>query len=270
VKFPNKVLSWDGDAQRIPTQENQFIWVDTTARWRIADPQLFYESSSNVNQAQSRLDAIIDSEVRKVIANNPLREAVRASNIINEIERTNVFATSSSEGGGVDIEQIVGAYTEQRFEEIYDGRAILASAIKLAARKLTPQFGIELIDVIIRQIRYSDELTRSVYARMIAERNQIAQAFRSDGEGERVRWLGARERELALILSEARRQGEEIKGFADAEASAIYASAYGGRNEGFYEFWRSMESYKTLLPTFTKTFSTDSDFFKYLYNPEGN
>ena len=93
IKYSKKVQSWDGDAQRIPTSENQFIWVDTTARWRISDPKKFYESVGSMTQAQGRLDDVIDSEVRKIISKNPLREAVRDSNVISQIKRTNALAS---------------------------------------------------------------------------------------------------------------------------------------------------------------------------------
>jgi len=75
-------MSWDGEPQRIPTKENQFIWVDTTARWRISDPKKFYESITFMEAAYGRLDDVIDSAVRTVIADNWLRETVRNSNLI--------------------------------------------------------------------------------------------------------------------------------------------------------------------------------------------
>ncbi|OHE66690.1 MAG: HflC protein, partial [Treponema sp. GWB1_62_6] len=80
VKYPKRILSWDGERQRIPTKENQFIWVDTTARWRISDPLKFYESITSIENAYARLDDVIDSAVRTVIADNWLRETVRNSN----------------------------------------------------------------------------------------------------------------------------------------------------------------------------------------------
>ena len=175
VKFPEKILSWDGAAQRIPTEENQFIWVDTTARWRITDPKLFYESVTSTDQAASRLDDIIDSEVRKIISRNPLTEAVRNSDVINEIERRNVFATAGAENE-IDDSVIVDTFTQVTFPSIQTGRSRLSDQVLTEARRLIPQFGVELIDVIIRQIKYSDDLTESVYNRMIADRHQIAQA----------------------------------------------------------------------------------------------
>ena len=267
VKFPQKILSWDGAAQRIPTEENQFIWVDTTARWRITDPKLFYESVTSTDQAASRLDDIIDSEVRKIISRNPLTEAVRNSDVINEIERRNVFATAGAENE-IDDSVIVDTFTQVTFPSIQTGRSRLSDQVLSEARRLIPQFGIELIDVVIRQIKYSDDLTESVYNRMIADRNQIAQAFRSDGEGQKADWLGQRSRELNVVLSAARRKAEEIKGDADAQAANIYSEAY-NQDPEFYEFWKAIEAYRTLMPRFRKTLTTDAEFFKYLYRKEG-
>jgi membrane protease subunit HflC len=267
VKFPEKILSWDGAAQRIPTEENQFIWVDTTARWRITDPKLFYESVTSTDQAASRLDDIIDSEVRKIISRNPLTEAVRNSDVINEIERRNVFATAGAENE-IDDSVIVDTFTQVTFPSIQTGRSRLSDQVLTEARRLIPQFGVELIDVIIRQIKYSDDLTESVYNRMIADRHQIAQAFRSDGEGQKADWLGQRSRELNVVLSAARRRAEEIKGDADAQAANIYSEAY-NQDPEFYEFWKAIESYRTLMPRFRKVLTTDAEFFKYLYRKEG-
>ena len=267
VKFPKKIQSWDGAAQRIPTQENQFIWVDTTARWRIDDPGKFYESVTTIDQAASRLDDIIDSEVRKIISRNPLTEAVRDSDVINQIERRNVFATTGADE--IDDSVIVDTFTQVTYPNILKGRTDLSDEVLTEARILIPQFGIDLIDVVIRQIKYSDDLTESVYNRMIADRQQIAQAFRSDGEGQKADWLGRRSRELNVILSGARRTAEEIKGEADAEAANIYADAY-NQDPEFYEFWKAVEAYRMLMPKFRKTLTTDAEFFKYLYNQEGS
>ena len=131
-----------------------------------------------------------------------------------------------------------------------------------------PEYGIELIDILPRQIKYSDEMTESVYSRMVKERNRVAQAYRSVGEGRKADWMGKLEKDKKRIESEAYRKSEEIKGAADAEASRIYAEAYAVDPE-FYSFWKSMESYKETMPKFDATYSTGMDYFKYLYSPEG-
>jgi membrane protease subunit HflC len=267
VKYSKKVQSWDGDAQRIPTSENQFIWVDTTARWRISDPKKFYESVGSMTQAQGRMDDVIDSEVRKVISKNPLREAVRDSNVISSIKRNTSLASvaGSSETGALST---ISALSENQFDNVKDGRRALSIQMRDEARTIMPQYGMELIDVLIRQIKYSDDLTQSVYDRMIKERNQIAQAFRSDGEGEKANLVGQTNNKLKQIQSEAERKAKEIKAKADAEALSIRNRAY-SQDTDFADYWMALQEYQTILPKFNKTLTTDSDFYKYLYSKRG-
>ncbi len=258
VRFPKKIISWDGDPTSVPTQERQFIFVDTTARWRIVNPSLFYESVTDEQGAQTRLDAVIDSAVKEVISNNRLHEAVRNSDVINEIVRRGT-------GDAQDASSILGdTYTEVTYASIEKGRDELSNEMLVRAKEAEKLYGIELLDVIIRQIRYSDDLTESVYSRMITERQQVAQAWRSDGEGLKAEWLGKREKERLEIISEAERTAKVIRGQADAEAAAIYANAYNTDPE-FYAFFKAIEAYRALLPNFQKTLSTDAEFFDYLY-----
>ena len=135
-------------------------------------------------------------------------------------------------------------------------------------RLIVPQYGIELTDIIIRQIRYSDDLTQSVYNRMIKERSQVAQAYRSYGEGQKAEWLGKLDNDKRSVLSEAYEKSESIKGRADAEATKIYSESYQADPE-FFEFWRSVESYRKILPNFNKTLTTDMEYFDYLYEQNG-
>jgi membrane protease subunit HflC len=266
VRYPKRIMAWDGEAKSMPTREKQFIWVDVTARWKIGDPKKFYESISTIDAAYQKLAEVIDSEVRTVVAENYLRESVRNSNII--MERSN---TADSLGLGDEIDP--GLITDSiqpdnNYEPISRGRRQLAEEILARSRRMVPEYGIELIDVVTRQIRYSDELTQSVYARMIKERNQIAQAFRSEGEGRKAGWLGRMDNEKRSILSGAYERAETIRGTADAEASGIYAGAY-NRDRDFFDFWRAVESYRTTVPRFDKTLSTDMEYFRYLYSPSG-
>ncbi len=262
--YPKLVLSLDGDAQRIPTKENQFIIVDTTSRWRISDPEKFYQSFTSLNNAYNKLSDIIDSSCRTVITQNRLSEIVRSSNIINE----NVNS-ESSETSTEDTQELNNLLTESSANEtVTKGRSELCKLMTVEANKLVPEYGIDLIDIVPRQIKYSDELTESVYNRMIKDRNQVAQAYRSLGEGKKAEWLGKLESDKRTIASEAYRKSEEIKGNADAEAAAIYAAAY-NKDPEFYAFWKSMESYKNNLKDYPATYSTNMDYFKYMYSPDG-
>ncbi|HAK45785.1 MAG TPA: protease modulator HflC [Spirochaeta sp.] len=265
VRYPKKLLSWDGDAQRIPTAENQFIWVDATARWQIVDPMKFYESVTTLEQAYARMDDVIDSSVRTVIAENLLREAVRNSNQINDVVAEEPIAVEDEESLKALRNLTV---TETQLEPIEKGREALSDAMYTSAAIIVPQYGIELIDIIIRQIRYSDDLTQSVFNRMIKERSQVAQAYRSFGEGQKAEWLGKLDNDKRSILSEAYEKSESTKGTADAEATRIYSESYREDPE-FFEFWRSVESYRKIMPKFNKTLTTDMEYFDYLYEQTG-
>jgi membrane protease subunit HflC len=265
VKYPKKVMPWDGEPQRIQTKENQFIWVDTTARWRISDPVKFYESIGTLESAYGKLGDVLDSAVRNVIAASYLREAVRDSNKILSTDVKETFQTGDAAGSAA-LESLT--QSQMSYEKIEKGRSVLFEEMLDSVKPIVPQYGIEVIDIIPRQIKYSDELTESVFNRMIKERNQIAQAFRSYGEGQKATILGKLENDKRSILSEAYTISETTKGKADATAAKIYSDSY-GRDPAFYDFWRAIESYRQTLPNFTKTLSTDMDYFKYLYGTKG-
>ncbi len=267
VRFSKKMLAWDGDPQRLPTAENQYIWVDTTARWRIVDLKKFYSNIKTLEKAYGRLDNVIESAIRTVVANNNLVEAVRNSNkILESSAEADVINSSVADSVMAEIRELTNVNEAQ--EAIEKGRRELSEEVNTMLRGTTIDWGIELVDVVIRQIRYSDDLTTSVYERMIKERNQIAEAYRSLGEGKKSEWLGKLDNEQRTVLSEAYATAEEIRGQADAEATRIYSEAYQDASD-FYEFWRTIESYKKVLPNFKKTFSTDMEFFKYLYSSDG-
>jgi membrane protease subunit HflC len=263
VRYPKKIMAWDGEARIVPTAERQFIFVDVVARWRISDPKKFYESINTVDAAYSKLSEIIDSEVRTVVAENPLRESVRNSNIIMEHSSR---AEAIGLGEGIEVEIISSSnQSTSSHEPITRGRRQLAEEILARSQRMVPEYGIELIDVVTRQISYSPELTPSVYARMIRERNQIAMAFRSEGEGRKAEWLGKMDNEKRSILSAAYTQAQTIMGSADARAARIYADSY-NIDRAFYDYWRAIESYRQTMPKFDKTLTTNMDYFRYLYS----
>lgn len=264
TKYPKLILSLDGDEQRIPTKEYQYIIVDTTARWKITDPVKFYQNFITLDNAYNKLSDIIDSSTRTVITRNRLSEIVRSSNIINTVKTNNEEIDEDEDTK--EIDSLVNANTQN--EIVLKGRNALCKEMTLEAKKQISEFGIELIDIVPRQVKYSDELTDSVYSRMIKERNQVAQAYRSLGEARKAKWLGKLENDKSKILSEAYSKSEEIKGNADAQAAKIYAEAY-NKDPDFYTFWKSMESYKQNLKNYPATFSTNMDYFKYLYNSDG-
>jgi len=270
IRYPKKIMSWNNNPQTIPTAERQFIYVDVVARWRISDPRKFYEALKTESTAIDRLGQIIDSSVRTVVAENPLIESVRNSNIITERVTAGTTQTIGEEEIDIVIDDIgASSQNESNHRPITKGRRQLAELILArSSQNLEEEFGIALIDIVTRQISYSDELTQSVYQRMIRERNQWAMAYRSDGEGQKARRLGEMSREKDSILSAAYSQSQAIMGRADAEAARIYAAAYsGGDRANFYSFWRAIESYRQTMPKFDKTLTTDMEYFRYLYSP---
>ncbi len=260
--YPSLILSIDGDAQRIPTKENQFIIVDTTARWKIVDPLKFYQSFQTLDNSYTKLSNIIDTATRTIITQNRLSEIVRSTNLINEIKESQEYVDDETK----EIDDLVN--TENNNEIIVRGRKELCNQMTVEANKLTPEYGIEVLDIVPRQIKYSDELTESVYNRMIKDRNQVAVAYRSLGENKKAVLLGKLENEKRTIASEAYKKAEEVKGAADAQAAGIYSSAY-NKDPEFFTFWKSMESYKETLKNYDAVYSTKMDYFKYLYSADG-
>lgn len=245
--FEKRFLEWDGDPNQIPTLDKRFIWVDSYARWRITDPLLFFQRLQNERGAQSRLDDILDGETRNTIAKHELIDLVRSSN------RT--FATT---GDPAEAE------IEPDVEHVTFGREALTAEVLKNARRRTGDLGIEILDYRIKQINYVDEVRQEVYARMISERQRIAERYRSEGAGEAARIAGERQRELQVIESEAYRQAQEIRGRADASAADIYAAAY-GRDPSFYRFLKSMGTLQESIDGETVlVLSTDGDLLRYL------
>ncbi len=250
--FEKRILNWDGDPNQIPTKDKKYIWVDTTARWKIIDALKFLQSVGNEIGAQSRLDDIINSATRDAVTNHLLVDAVRDSNRILESKEL-----------GEDA--IVG---EEALERIEVGRQQLTRAILEKAKVLAPQYGIEIVDVRIKRVNYVEDVRNKVYDRMIAERKRAAEKYRSEGQGKSAEISGQVGKELKLITSEAYRQAQGIIGKADAEAIGIYAGAY-GQDAEFYSFLKTLETYKnTIDEKSTIILTTDSDYYKYLQGLE--
>lgn len=249
-RFDKRLLNWDGDVTQIPTLGREFILVDTTARWRIADPLQFLRSVRDERGARTRLDDIIDSVVRDMVSSTELEEIIR------------------SRDWSVDVDDLEDPALAQRDDVDLQmrpklGRELLEQEILQRARRLMPELGIELHDVRVKRVNYIDSVRRQVESRMIAERQSIAERFRAEGQGQAQEILGEMARELQTIRSEAAKQAEEIRGQADADATRIYGQAFGADPE-FYAFFRTLETYRVLGANSTLMLRADSDFFRYL------
>ncbi len=247
--FEKRYLEWDGDPNQVPTKDKVFIFVDTYARWQITDPLKYYERLGNERGAQSRLADILDGETRNAVASHDLVELIRSSN-----------RAPLQEG-------IISDIVNDSLETIKIGREEIQETIQRLANERTSDLGIVVLDFRFKRINYAEEVRRTVYDRMISERNRIADKFRSEGQGEASRINGEKDRELKRIQSEAFREAETIRGKADAEAASIYNAAYNKTRQSreLYSFVKSMEAYgKTIDSQTSLIISTNSEFYKYL------
>jgi len=254
-RFEKRLLIWDGDPNQIPTKGREFIWVDTTARWRIADAKKFLENVASEAGARSRLDDIIDSVVRDQVSASELVELVRSA--------------SWEVPEGEVLEEVPAEVREELKKQVSRGREELTRTILAEARKVIPQYGIDLVDVRIKRLNYVESVREKVYARMISERKRIAARFRSEGEGRSAEILGTMEKELRQIRSAAYRRAQEIRGTADASATRVYGDAH-NRSPEFYAFSRTLEAYKEgQNKNSVLILTTDSDYYRYLKDAAG-
>ncbi|PHR26121.1 MAG: HflC protein [Desulfotalea sp.] len=248
--FEKKILIWDGEPNQIPTNDKTYVYLDVTARWRISDALQFLQAVNNQTRAQSLLSDIIDGTVRDMVNKNDLIEIIRSSDwSVDTMSNTASPAT-------------IGVRPK-------NGRDQISSQILEIASKVTPQYGIELIDVMMKRVNYIESVRLKVYDRMISERKRIAAEKRSMGEGEKAEILGTVDRKLKEILSEANKEALTIKGKADAKATKIYGEAY-SQDPDFYAFQKTLESYPSIVgKNSTLILSSDSDLYKYLKSVDG-
>lgn len=246
-RFDKRWLEFDGDANEITTKDKKYIWVDTYARWRIADPLRFFQAVGDERGGQSRLDDIVDGETRNAIASFDLLEVVRSSNRAFQV-----------------TEELEGIGAAEAMAKVETGRNGIAAIILEKAAKITPEFGIELVDVRLKRINYTESVQQKVFERMVSERKRIAERSRSEGQGRAAEIRGQKERDVLGTSSVGYRTAQELKGTADAQATAIYAQAY-GRDPELYQFLKSMETLQGSLDEKTwLILSTDSELLRYL------
>ncbi len=246
-RFDKRWLEFDGDPNEIPTKDKKYIWVDTYARWRISDPLRFFQAVGDERGGQSRLDDIVDGETRNAVASFDLLEVVRSSNRPFQI-----------------TEELEGIGAAEAMAKVETGRNGIAAIVLEKAAKITPQFGIELVDVRFKRLNYVESVQQKVFERMISERSRIAERSRSEGQGRAAEISGQKERDVLGISSVGYKTAQEVKGAADAQAAAIYAKAY-GRDPELYQFLKSMETLQGSVDDKTwLVLSTDSDLFRFL------
>ena len=248
-RFEKRILEWDGRPSEVTTKDKRFIVIDTYARWKIENPKVFFESVKDEVFAQSRLDDILDGATRTAVSKHDLVEVVRSDK-----NRKPVVDDNQTEGQG-------------ELQAFSIGRKAISDDILKDSREKVKEYGIELLDFQFKRINYAPTVQAKIFERMIAERKQIAEKFRSEGQGRAAEIEGTRLRKLDEIDSNATRLEKEIQGRADAEAAGIYAEAYSQspQSEEFYNFIKTMETYKqTLTQKDTLILSTKSEFFRFL------
>ena len=255
-RIEKRILVWDGSANDMPTKDKLYITVDTFGRWRIKDPLQYFLRLRDERSAQSRLEDILGSETRNAVARHELIEIIRTSK-----DRS---AEADPMLADVDISILL---------PITKGRKRIEADIFDAASGKLEEFGIELLDIRFKRINYNESVRQKIYARMVSERDQIAERFRSEGAGEAARINGNKERELQKIVSEAYRTIQTIQGDADAEATDIYARSYNQSPAAadLYMFTKTLETYRSVIDSDTTLIlSTDSDLMSLLksMNPE--
>jgi membrane protease subunit HflC len=249
-RFDRRWLEFDGAANQIPTKDKKYIGVETYARWRIKDPLRFYQAVGDERGGQSRLDDVVDGQTRNAVASFDLIEIVRSTNRPFQI-----------------TEELEGIGSAEALTKIEVGREKIAQVVLKKAAEITPQFGIELEDVRFKRLNYIDTVQQKVFDRMISERRRIAERSRSEGQGRAAEIRGQKERDILGATSVGYKSAQELKGAADAKATAIYARAY-GKDPELYQFLKSMETLKEGLdPETWLILSTDTELLKYLKSP---
>jgi membrane protease subunit HflC len=256
TRIEKRILEWDGRPNEMPTKDKTYIVVDTFGRWRINDAKQYFLRLRDERSAQSRLDDILGSETRNAIAKHELIEVIRTTKDREPVRDATLINTP----GNIGILYPINLGRAKIEQEIF----------AKAASKLT-DFGIELLDIRFKRINYNESVRSRIFERMISERQQIAERFRSEGAGEAAKILGKKERDILKIESEAYKNVQEIRGVADAKATEIYARAYNQSPEsvGFYEFIKTMETCQEMLDQDSMLIlTTDSDIFRFLKSVE--
>ncbi|MAV63933.1 MAG: protease modulator HflC [Candidatus Marinimicrobia bacterium] len=231
MRFEKRILEWDGDPTVIPMAGDMFISVDTFARWVISDPEMFYKSVMDVSGAQSRLDDIINGVVKDKVPLATLEEIVSYTGMNDNVGRLNVMSSI--------------------LEEVK--RTLIGK-----------NMGIEVVDVQIKRIDYSETVQANVFKKIISEQQVKAEKLRSEGIQIAREIEGKVEFEKKKITSEAYSTSEKIKGEGDAIAAEIYAKTY-GKDTDFYNFIKSLETYENTIDKKTQIIlSTKNNYFKLL------
>ena len=242
--FDKRLLTIAGEPNEIPTNDKTFIWVDTTARWKIIDPLIYFQRLNNERRAAGVLSDLIEGIIRDLVTKNDLNEII--------------ISSDWKEKYSVSTEREEKANRSVKF-----GRDGITKFIIQNLNQSEKEYGIEIVDILIKRINYTDKVRQKVYERMISERKRIAAKKRSEGEGEKAEILGKLSKELSEITSVASREAKKIRGISDARATQIYGIAY-SQDAEFYRFYETLISYGQTIGDNTKlVIDANSPLYKY-------
>jgi membrane protease subunit HflC len=227
--FDNRILTLDWEQPaKFITSENKYMMVDSFVKWRIVDPVKYYVSIKEGGEAAAE---------------------DRLSKVVNAVLRT--------EFGKRTVRDVIAGE-----------RAAVMDNLRKTADAEARQMGIAVVDVRLKRVDYAEEISKSVFDRMIAERKRLANQLRSEGAAasEKIRADADKQREV--IIAEAYSEAQKTKGEGDAKAGEIYNQSY-SRNPEFYAFYRSQEAYKNSFKSKSDVMVLDpnSEFFKYMRSP---
>jgi len=230
--FDKRIVTLDWEAAaKFNTSENKYMLVDSFIKWRIIDPARYYVSFKEGGEAAAE---------------------DRLSKVVN--------AGLRYEFGKRTVHDVIAGERE-----------VVMNALRVKADKEARQIGIQVVDVRLKRVDYSEEISKSVFDRMIAERRRIANQLRSEGSAasEKIRADADKQREV--IIAEAFRDAQKFKGEGDAKAAEIYSNAY-GKNPEFYAFYRSQEVYTNSFKSKSDVMVLDpsSDLFRYMRGADGS
>jgi len=228
-KFDKRILTLDARPAIYLTKEKKNVNVDFFVKWRINDVTTFYKSMSGGNERVA---------------------AERLYTVINEGLRDQ--------------------FSKRTIKEVISGeRDEIMNATTKVANEQVDKFGIELVDVRVKRIDFSEDISNSVYRRMEAERTRVAKDYRSRGAEAAEKIRADADRQRTVTLADAYREAEKTRGDGDAKAANIYAKAYSQDSE-FYSFYRSLIAYKESFNEQNDMMVIDpsSDFFKYFKKPK--
>lgn len=235
--YDNRLLDFDAESKEVTAADQKRLTVDAFVRYRITDPLRFKQTVSGMESTmRSRLNAILESSLKRVIGQVPLSEVVseRRPEIMKSIRD---LVQAQARGQGVE-----------GIDEVSKGG-----------------FGIEIVDVRIKRADLPHENSEGIYKRMQTEREREAAEFRAKGAEDAQKIRAQADKERTIILAEADRKAETIRGEGDSAATKIFADAF-GKDEDFFEFYRTMQAYQKTLDgkDTTMILSPDSEFLRYL------